>query len=160
MNSIQKMHRSHIISTINVVFFLAAEVDITFGGIYLGVWIAEANSQITSNPLIIEGASWAPGRLTYFSKGDANRPKVNTALYDGQNPELNGEIVLEFKPEVLVLKLVVKHLWKEGTQKICMPDFKTATIGELKERIKQEYNPDVSCLVMGGKILNEDKTMR
>ena len=84
----------------------------------------------------------------------------DTSRIRKQNPELNGEIVLEFKPEVLVLKLVVKHLWKEGTQKICMPDFKTATIGELKERIKQEYNPDVSCLVMGGKILNEDKTMR
>lgn len=154
------MHRSHVISIINVVFFPAAEVDITFGGIYLGVWIAEANSQITSNPLIIEGASWAPGRLTYFSKVDAERQKVD-AEYFGQNPELNGEIVLEFKPEVLMLKLVVKHLWKEGTQKeICMPDFKTATIGDLKERIKQKYNPDVSCLVMGGKILEEDKTMR
>ena len=160
MNSIQKMHRSHIISTINVVLFLAAEVDITFGGMYLGVWIAEANSQLTSNPLIIEGSSWAPGRLTYFSKGDAERQKVNAEFF-GQEPELNGQIVLEFKPEVLMLKLVVKHLWKEGPQKeICMPDFKTATIGELKERIKKEYNPDVSCLVMGGKILNEDKTMR
>ena len=61
------MHRSHIISTINVVLFLAAEVDITFGGMYLGVWIAEANSQLTSNPLIIEGSSWAPGRLTELS---------------------------------------------------------------------------------------------
>ena len=140
--------------------FLAAEVDITFGGIYLGVWVTEANSQLTSNPLIIEGSSWAPGRLTYFSKGDAERQKVSTDFF-GPNPELNGEIVLEFKPEELILKLLVKHLWKEGTeQEICMPDFKTATIGDLKERIKQKYNSNVSCLVVGGKILNEDKTMR
>ena len=133
--------------------------SITFGGFFLGVWLVEANSQLSSNPLIIEGSSWAPGRLTYFSKGDADRPKVNEALY-GENPELNGEIVLEFKPEMLMLKLVVKHLWKEGTQKeIYVPDFKTATIGELKERIKQKCK-DVSCLVMGGKILNEEKTMR
>lgn len=124
------------------------------------MWIAEANSELLSNPLIIEGSSWAPGRLKYFSKGDAERQKVNPD-YFGQEPELNGQIVLEFKPEVLMLKLIVKHLWKAGTQKeISMPDFKTATIGELKERIKQKYNPDVSCLVMGGKILNEDKTMR
>ena len=123
------------------------------------MWLVEANSQLSSNPLIIEGSSWAPGRLTYFSRRDANREKVNTALY-GENPKLNGEIDLEFKPQELMLKLVVKHLWKEGTQKeIYVPDFKTATIGELKERIKQKCK-DVSCLVMGGKILNEEKTMR
>ena len=153
--------QKYYISTINIVLFLAAEVDITFGGIYLGVWIAEANSELLSNPLIIEGSSWAPGRLTYFSKGDAKRQNFDAVFFGQQPEELNGQIVLEFKPEVLMLKLVVKHLWKEGPQKeICMPDFKTATIGELKERIKKEYNPDVSCLVMGGKILNEDKTMR
>ena len=119
------------------------------------------NSKLSSKPLILEGSSWAPGRLIYFSKGDANRPKVNAEFFGQQPQELNGQIVQEFEPEVLMLKLVVKHCWKEGTQKeISMPDFKTATIGELKERIKQEYNPDVSCLVMGGKILNEDKTMR
>ena len=124
------------------------------------MWIAEANSQLTSNPLIIEGSSWAPGRLKYFSKGDAKRQNFDAEFFGQQPEELNGQIVLEFKPEELMLKLVAKHLWKEGPQKeIYMPDFKTATIGDLKERIKQKY-PDVSCLVMGGKILKEDKTMR
>ena len=153
------MHKQYV-NAINVVFFLAAEVDITFGGIYLGVWIAEANSQLCFDPLIIEGSAWAPGRLTYFSKEDAKKQKVNVE-YFGSDPaeELNGQIVLEFKPEVSMLKLVVKHLWNEETQReICVPDFNTANIVILKERIKQNYNPDVSCLVMDGKIL--DSTMR
>lgn len=59
-----------------------------------------------------------------------------------------------------MLKLFVKHVWKDGEKEVLMPDFQTATIGALKERIKKIHKLNVSCLIMGGKKLPEDKTMR
>ena len=141
-----------------LIFSLAAEVDITFGEMYLGVWLVEANRDLFHNPLLIEGSSWAPGRLKYFSVSDDNKPRPSELF--GPNPKMNGQIILEFKPEVLMLKLFVKHVWKDGGKEVLMPDFQTATIGALKERIKKIYKLNVSCLIMGGKKLLEDKTMR
>ena len=41
-----------------------------------------------------------------------------------------------------------------------MPDFKTATVGDLKQEISKKYSPGVSCLIISGKVLEEDKSMR
>ena len=125
---------------------------------YLGVWLVEANRDLFHNPLLIEGSSWAPGRLKYFSVSDDNKPTPSDLF--GPNPKLYGQIILEFKPEVLMLKLFVKHVWRDGEKEVLMPDFQTATIGALKERIKKIYKLNVSCLILGGKKLPEDKTMR
>ena len=132
-------------------------MDITFGGIFLGVWLLEAK-QTLSNPLIVEGSSWAKGRLKFFSTSDKRRPILNEEF--GQRKELNGKIEFEFKPEASTLKLIVKHLWKQGTKEICMAEFKTATVKDLKREINTKYSCGVACLIMGGKILDEDKTMR
>ena len=94
-------------------------MDITVGGVYLGVWLVEAHRSLSS-PLVIEGSSWAKGRLRFFSTSDPRRQSHNEEL--GQQLEFNGQIELEFKPEVLLLKLVVQHVWKEGTKEILMPD--------------------------------------
>ena len=133
-------------------------MDITFGGMYLGVWVVESNRQ-SSKPLIIQGSAWAPGRLTYFSASDPNRPGPNKEF--GEKPEFNGIIELEFKPEILMLKLHVRHVRKEGLEEIFMPDYKTATVGDLKEVINEKLKDKVSCLVKNNsEILQEDKTMR
>ena len=150
---------------IHTLFFLlllpaAAEVDITFGGIYLGVWVVEAQRSL-SNALIIEGSAWAQGRLTYFSASDPNRPTPNDAEAFGEQPEFNGIIELEFKPEILMLKLLVQHVWKEPLHGIFMPDYKTATVGDLKKVINETLSNKVSCLIKNNsEILQEDKTMR
>ena len=135
-------------------------MDITFGGMFLGVWLVEAKRSLAS-PLIIEGSSWAKGRLTFFSTTDPRRLNYDKGCF-GQQPEFNGVIELEFKPEVLMLKLVVKHVWKDPQRRreIFMPDFKTATVGDLKQEISKKYSPGVSCLIMSGKVLEEDKSMR
>lgn len=109
-----------------------------------------------SNPLIIEGSSWKEGRMTFFS---GTSPCIE---YYRQETEFSGVIELKFKPEAPTLKLFVRHVWKdrEKTKEISMPDFQTATVGDLKREINLQYRPEVSCLIMGGKVLEEDKTMR
>ena len=138
----------------------AAEVDITFGGIYLGAWVVEANRSL-SNPLIIEGSAWAPGRLTYISALDPNRPPSQYEVF-GKQPEFDSMIDLEFKPETLMLKLLVQHVRKEALHEIFMPDYETATVGDLKKVINETLTcSKVSCLVKNSsEILQEDKTMR
>ena len=128
-------------------------MDITFGGIFLGVWLLEAKQT-----LIVEGSSWAKGRLKFFSTSDKRRPAFNEEF--GQREDINGKIEFEFKPEASTLKLVVKHLWKKEEKEICMAEFKTATVKDLKREIDKKYKGGVACLIVGGKILDEDKTMR
>ena len=135
-------------------------MDITFGGMYLGVWVVEAKRPL-SNPLIIQGSAWAPGRLTYFSASDPDRPGPNKEF--GEKPEFNGIIELEFKPEihVFMLKLYVQHVRKEGLEEIFMPVNEKATVGDLKKMINKKLKDKVSCLVKSNsEILQEDKTMR
>ena len=134
-------------------------MDITVGGVYLGVWLVEARRSLSS-PLVIEGASWAKGRLKFFSTSDPRRPSANEEL--SQQLEFNGIIELEFTPEVLLLKLLVQHVWKEETKEIFMPDFQIATIADLKHEIDKKFTDScgVSCLIMSERVLNEDKTMR
>lgn len=134
-------------------------MDITVGGVYLGVWLVEAKRSLSS-PLVIEGAAWAKGRLKFFSTSDPRRPSANEEL--SQQLEFNGIIELEFTPEVLLLKLVVQHVWKKETKEICMPDFQIATVADLKDEINKKFSDScgVSCLIMSGRVLNEDKTMR
>ena len=139
------------------ILLVDAEVDITFGGMYLGVWLVEAKRPL-SNPLIIQGSSWATGRLTFFSASDTRRPEPNIEF--GEQPQFNGIIELEFKPEILMLKLIVQHVWKEGTTEIFMPDYKTATVSDLKREINKKLSCGVSCLIMSGNVLQEDKPMR
>lgn len=129
-----------------------AEVDITFGGIFLGVWVVGAKQAFK-----VEGSSWTTGRLRFFSKSDPNKPASNKEF--GLESNFDGKIVLEFKPQVVMLKLVVKHLWIDKTEEILMPDFKTASIADLKQEINKKFVCGVSCLIMGGKVLPEDTMM-
>lgn len=137
---------------------LAAEVDITFGGMYLGVWIVEAKQSLSS-PLVIEGSSWAPGRLKFFGASDVRKPEPSAVIY-GENPALNGRIELEFKPEVKVMKVFAKHVRKEELVEITIIDSKTATIGYLKQEICKKWESEILYLMKGGEVLQEEKTIR
>lgn len=139
---------------------VAAEVDITFGGMYLGVWALEAKQLISHNPLVIEGCPWADGRLRFFSNADDNKPKPNEDLY-GENTELNGLIELEFKPEVH--KIFAQHVRDQREKKlvpVSIAPSSTTTIGDLKQEISKEWDSRISFLLKGGKILDEGKTIR
>ena len=140
----------------------AAEVDIAFGGMYLGVWMLEAKQSLSS-PVIIEGSSWAEGRLRFFSALDENRPEPNADLY-GKTPELNGLIELEFKPEVDTLTMFAHHVREQGRGlvpiSIALTDSETATVGDLKREIRRKWRSNISCLLNGGKVLQEEKTIR
>lgn len=141
---------------------VAAEVDITFGGIYLGVWALEAKQSISHNPLVIEGSSWADGRLRFFSNADDNKPKPNADFY-GENTELNGLIELEFKPEVHILKIFAQHVRDQREKKlipVSIAPSSTTTIGDLKQEISKEWDSRISYLLKGGDILDEGKTIR
>ena len=144
---------------------IAAEVDITFGGMYLGVWMLEAKQSLSS-PLIIEGSSWAEGRLRFFSASDKKRPQPNAEFY-GEAPDLNGKIELEFKPEVPVLKLFARHVrdQRKGEEKnlvrVLLTNPNTATVGDLKQEISRRWSSGISFLLLkDGKILQEEKTIR
>lgn len=140
----------------------AAEVDITFGGMYLGVWALEAKQSISHNPLVIEGSSWADGRLRFFSDVDDNKPKPSADFY-GEKPELNGFIELEFKPEVHILKIFAQHVRDQREEKlipVSIAPSSTTTIGDLKQEISKKWDSMISYLLRGGEILDEGKTIR
>ncbi|XP_022803266.1 uncharacterized protein LOC111340652 isoform X2 [Stylophora pistillata] len=140
----------------------AAEVDITFGGMYLGVWALEAKQSISHNPLVIEGSSWAKGRLTFFSLADENKPKPNADYYD-ENQDLHGLIELEFKPEVYMLKMFAQHVRDqrkdEGLIPVSIAFSCTTTVGDLKQEISRKWDSRISCLLKGGQLLEEGKTI-
>ena len=131
-------------------------MDITFGGMWLGVWVVEANQ---STPLVIEGSSWAPGRLKFFSVSDARQPQPSVDIY-GDKPDLNGKIELEFKPEVKILKVHAKHVRKDKLVEISLIKTETTTVGDLKQEICKKWNSDISYLLKGGEVLQEEKTIR
>ena len=133
-------------------------MDITFGGMWLGVWVVEAKQSL-STPLVIEGSSWAVGRLKFFSASDATKPQPSVDIY-GEQPELNGRIELEFKPEVKVLKVYAKHVREKKLTEISVIDSKTTTVGNLKQEIRRKWNSDISYLLKGGEVLQEEKTIR
>ena len=133
-------------------------MDITFGGMWLGVWVMEAR-QSFSTPLVIEGSSWAPGRLKFFSASDARKPQPSVDIY-GDQPELNGRIELEFKPESKILKVHAKHVRSKKLFEISIIETKTTTVGDLKQEIRKKWNSDISCLLKGGEVLQEEKTIR
>ena len=137
-----------------------AEVDITFGGMYLGVFLVEAKRSF-ENPLIVEGSSWAKGRLKFFSASDTSAPKVNEEVF-GMDPKLNGIIELEFKPGELVPHFSVRHVQNRDNppKEILMPNFKTATIGDLKREINKKFSAEVALLMVERCILEEDKSIR
>jgi len=143
------------VSALNVV---AAEVDITFGGMWLGVWVVEAKQSL-STPLVIEGSSWAPGRLKFFSVLDVRKLKPSVDIY-GDQPDLNGRIELEFKPEVKILKVHAKHVRGDKLSEISIIETKTTTIGDLKQEIRKKWDSDISYLLKGGEVLQEGKTIR
>lgn len=140
----------------------AAEVDITFGGLYLGVWALEAKQSVSRNPLVIEGSSWANGRLKFFSCADENKANPNVDIY-GKTPALNGSIELEFKPEVYVLKVFAQHVRNqsknEGLIPVSVAFSSTTTVDDLKQEISRKWNSRISCLLKGGKMLEEGKTI-
>lgn len=139
------------------IFIVAAEVDITFGGMFLGVWMVEAKRSFAS-PLVIEGSSWAAGRLTFFSHSDERKPQPSASFY-GESPALNGLIELEFKPEAI--KVYAQHIRQKDHQcEILVVNFKTATVGDLKQEIRRKWSSDISYLTMGGKVLQEETTIR
>ena len=141
---------------------IAAEVDITFGGMFLGVWALEAKQSISHNPLVIEGSSWADGRLRFFSDVDDNKPKPSADFY-GEKPELNGFIELEFKPEVYLLRIFAQHVRdqsKENLTPVSIAPSSTITVGDLKQEISKKWDSRISCLLKGGKVLDERKTIR
>ena len=127
---------------------------------YLGVWLVEAKRSLQS-PLIVEGSSYAEGRLKFFSASDTSAPKINEDYY-GRNPELNDIIELEFKPEELIVHFFVRHLpdRNNSPKDIVMSNFKTATIGDLKREINKKFSSEVALLMFDGRILEEEKTMR
>ena len=133
-------------------------MDITFGGMYLGVWVLDAKQSLSS-PLIIQGSSWAAGRLRFFSASDVKKPKPSADIY-GENPDLNGRIELEFKPEVKTMKVYAKHVRKEELVEISIIDSKTATVGDLKQEISKKWKSDISYLTKGGEVLQEERTIR
>lgn len=141
-----------------LLIIVAAEVDITFGGMWLGVWVVEGK-QTLSSPLVIEGSSWAPGRLRFFNASDAGKPQPSVDIY-GDQPALNGRIELEFKPEVKIMKVHAKHVRKEELFEISIIESKTATVGDLKQEICKMWNSDISYLLKGGEVLQEEKTIR
>ncbi|XP_074638693.1 uncharacterized protein LOC141897136 isoform X2 [Acropora palmata] len=135
-----------------------AEVDITFGGMYLGFWLVEAKRSL-QNPLIVEGAAWAEGRLKFFSASDTSAPKAKEEYYGGV-PGKNGIVELEFKPEELKPRFCVQHVYGNNSQQeILMPNFETATIGDLKREINKKFSSEVALLMVNGCILEEDKTI-
>lgn len=142
-------------SALNVV---AAEVDITFGGMWLGVWVVEAKQSL-STPLVIEGSSWAPGRLKFFNASDVRKPQPSVDIY-GDQPDLNGRIELEFKPEVKILKVHAKHVRGNKLSEISIIETKTTTVGDLKQEIRKKWDSDISYLLKGGEVLQEGKTIR
>ena len=141
----------------SALYIVAAEVDITFGGMWLGVWVVEAKQSL-STPLVIEGSSWAPGRLKFFSASDARKPQPSKDIY-GDEPG-NGKIELEFKPESKILKVLAKHVRREEVFEISIIETKTTTVGDLKQEIRKKWNSDISCLFKGEEVLQEGKTIR
>lgn len=145
-------------------FFLltvAAEVDITFGGIYLGVWLVEAKQSL-SNPLIIEGCTWAAGRFKFFSASDKKKLQPNADIY-GERAEVDGLIELKFKPEADTMKMFVHHVREQGSYRlvpVTVADPRTATIADLKQEIKGSWGSSISCLLKGGQVLQEEETIR
>ena len=133
-------------------------MDITFGGMWLGVWVVEAKQSL-STPLVIEGSSWAPGRLKFFNASDARKPQPSVDIY-GDQPDLNGRIELEFKPEVKILKVHAKHVRGNKLSEISIIETKTTTVGDLKQEIRKKWDSDVSYLLKGGEVLQEGKTIR
>lgn len=135
-----------------------AEVDITFGGMFLGFWLVEAKRSL-QNPLIVEGSAWAEGRLKFFSASDTSAPKAKEEYYGGV-PGQNGIIELEFKPEELIPRFSVQHVHGNNSrQEILMPNFETATIGDLKREINKKFSSEVALLMVNGRILEEDKAI-
>ena len=133
-------------------------MDITFGGMWLGVWVVDAKQSL-STPLVIEGSSWAPGRLKFYNASDARQPQPSVYIY-GDKPDLNGRIELEFKPEVKILKMHAKHVREDELFEISIIESKTTTVGDLKQEIRKKWNSDVSYLLKGGEVLQEEKTIR
>ena len=133
-------------------------MDITFGGMWLGVWVVDAKQSL-STPLVIEGSSWAPGRLKFYNASDARQPQPSVYIY-GDQPDPNGRIELEFKPEVKMLKMHAKHVREDELFEISIIESKTTTVGDLKQEIRKKWNSDVSYLLKGGEILQEEKTIR
>ena len=143
----------------SALYIVAAEVDIMFGGMWLGVWVVEAKQSL-STPLVIEGSSWAPGRLKFFSASDARKPQPSKDIY-GDEPALNGKIELEFKPEAVAV--FVQHVRSDKKYEVLLTGFKEATVDDLKEEINRtlwERLGIVSCLIRNRKVLEEQNTVR
>lgn len=115
--------------------------------------------QSLSSPLVIEGSSWASGRLKFFGASDVRKPQPSADIY-GANPELNGRIELEFKPEVKTMQLHAKHVREKELVDISIIDSKTTTVGDLKQEISKKWKADILYLMKGGEVLQEDKTIR
>jgi len=133
-------------------------VDITFGGMWLGVWVVEAKQSL-STPLVIEGSSWAEGRLKFFSDSDMTKPQPSVDIY-GEKPTLNGRIELEFKPEVKMMTVHAQHVREDKLFEISIIESKTTTVGDLKQEIRKKWNSDIAYLLKGGEVLQEEKTIR
>ena len=127
---------------------------------FLGVWLVEAKRSL-QNPLIVEGAPWTGGRLKFFSASDTSAPKTK-GEYFGGIPGQNGIIELEFKPEVLTAHFAVQHVHDRNNspKEILMPNFKTATIADLKREINKKFSAEVALLMVERCILEEDKSIR
>ena len=123
------VHEFAQFSALNIV---AAEVDITFGGMWLGAWVVEAKQSL-STPLVIEGSSWTQGRLKFFSPSDARKPPPSA-----DQPAPNGVIELEFKPECKMLKVHAKHVKGDELFEISIIETKTTTVGDLKQEIRKK----------------------
>lgn len=137
------------------IFFEAAEVDVIFGGRYLGLWSMDAQQ---TNPLVIEGSAWEKGKLTFTSDSTEFIPSSN-AQHNEFGP--TGKIELEFKPEAMAL--FVQHVRSDKKHEILLTDFKTATVDDLKEEINKtlwERLGIISCLIKDGRVLDEQNSVR
>ena len=136
-------------------FIEAAEVDVTFGGRYLGLWSVDP---LQTNPLIIEGSAWEKGKLTFASD---SHEFISSSKAHQNEFEPSGKIELEFKPEAMAL--FVQHVRSDKKHEILLPDFKTATVDDLKEEINRtlwECLGIISCLIKDGKVLDEQNVIR
>ena len=113
-----------------------------------------------SNPLIVEGCPWTEGRLKFYNASDTRAQEINKETYE-EVSERDGIIKLEFKPEVEMLHLFVRHLHnKDDLKEISMPNFKRATVSDLKQEINKKFTSEVACVIMSGEVLEDERTMR
>ena len=59
-----------------------------------------------------------------------------------------------------MLTVHAKHVREDELFEISIIESKTTTVGDLKQEIRKKWNSDISYLLKGGEVLQEEKTIR